>query len=103
VTYELLFDMQATALAEDLSDRPLLTGLRQRDIATPTIRLVQAMFYACLHTDHPGISFADVKAMVTRHNIHEIWRAVLEAWAAGLAKPKADEAEEGVGPIQGQR
>jgi hypothetical protein len=91
IQYGLLFDLEATAQAEELTDRPLLTGLRQRDINTPTIALVRAMLFACLRASHPHITYAAAKALVTRKNIGDIWAGVLAAWTQGLAEPDPDE------------
>ena len=92
-TYELSFEFEAVALAEELTDRPLLTGLRSRDISTPTIGLVRAMFFACLHSKYPAVTYEQAKALVTRKNLAEVWAVVLNAWTAGLAEPDEDEVE----------
>ncbi len=93
----LRFDLEAIAKAEDLTDRPLLTGLRNRDIAMPSINLVRAMLYACLlpdyvfDEDHPPLTYDMVKQWVTRKTIPDIWGKVLETWQEGMAEPeKAD-------------
>lgn len=101
-TYELLFDFEAVARAEEIVDRPLLTGLRQRDLATPTITLVRAMLFACLQANHPEFNFAGAKALVTRANLGAIWLAVLAAWTAGLAEPDEDAEEEAGNPLTAQ-
>jgi hypothetical protein len=102
-TYALLFDFEAVARAEEIVDRPLLTGLRQRDLNTPTITLVRAMFFACLQANHPTVDYATVKSLVTRKNLSEIWTAVLSAWTAGLAEPDEEEEPEVVAdPLTGQ-
>jgi hypothetical protein len=93
VTYSLIFDLEAVAVAEDLTGKPLLTGLRQIDINTPTISLVRNMLFACLHANHPEITLFGVKVLVTRANIWEVWTVVLNAWTAGLAEPDPDNAE----------
>lgn len=86
--YSLLFDFEAVAEAEEFTGRPLLTGLRSKDITTPTISLVRAMLFACLHSQHPQITFDTAKSLVTRKNIAEVWGRVLEAWTASLAEPE---------------
>lgn len=101
VPYELLFDINAVALAEDTADRPLLTGLRQRDFASPTISLVRAMLYACINALNPEVTYEQAKAFVTRKNLGEIWTTVLAAWVKGMAEP--DPAKDGDGdPTQDQ-
>ena len=96
----MLFDLEAVAHAEELTDRPLLTGLRNRDINTPTVALVRAMLYACIQAKHPELSLELVKSFVTRKNLGEVWAAVLTAWTQGLAEPDKDAADEN--PTQDQ-
>jgi hypothetical protein len=98
VIYELVFDLEACAKAEEVLDRPLLTGLRRKDINTPSIRVVQGMLYSCIGANHPDMSFGQVKALVTRKNWPSIWSAVLSAWTLGLAEP--DEADVDVGELK---
>jgi hypothetical protein len=93
VSYELLFDFEAIATAEDLTDRPLLTGLRSRDYQSPTISLVRIMLFACLQAKHPEVTLDIAKAFVTQKNFRDVWTAVLTTWAAALAEPDPDEAE----------
>ena len=98
-TYHLL--LESVALAEDLSGRALLTGLRRQDYQTPTLNLVRTMLFACLNPNHPELTFDEVKAMVKRDNIPEIWTPILSAWFASLAEP--DPEEEGQeNPIQAE-
>jgi len=100
-TYYLLFDFEAIADAEDLTGRPLLTGLSKKDITTPTVSLVRSMLFACVHANHPKLTYEQVKALVTRDNLAEVWGKVLEAWTAGLAEPEPEAiAEEN--PTEGQ-
>jgi cell envelope opacity-associated protein A len=86
-TFSLRFDFEAIAQAEEIVDRPLLTGLRQRDISTPTIGLVRAMLFASLHAGYPEITFDQVKEMVTRKNLVDIWTKVLSAWVDSAQVP----------------
>jgi hypothetical protein len=102
VTFELLFDFEATALAEDVSDRPLITGLKQRDFNQPSINLVRAMLFACIHANHPDVTFAQAKAMVDRKNLADVWRTVLVAWFAFLAEPDPDKDAADADPTKGQ-
>ena len=90
VTYSLLFDFESIALAEELTDRSLLTGLRSKDINSPSIRLVQAMLFACLHVSHPDVTYAEAKLLVNRKNLSAVWGSILTAWSAGMAEPDPD-------------
>jgi hypothetical protein len=108
--YSLVFDLEAVSVAEDLLDRPLLVGLRARDINTPTITLVRAMLFACIRGGELSVpadeqtTFEQVKALVTRSNVGEVWASVLQAWTAGLGKPDSDEDDsDESNPTQDQR
>ncbi|MGA2650420.1 MAG: hypothetical protein ABSF28_07845 [Terracidiphilus sp.] len=90
VSYELLFDFESIALAEELTDRSLLTGLRSKDILAPSIRLVQAMLFACIHARHPEVTFAEAKLLINRKNLSSTWGSILSAWSAGMAEPDPD-------------
>jgi hypothetical protein len=90
LNYSLVFDFEAIADAEDLTGRALLTGLHAKDITAPTISLVRLMLYACLHAKQSKLTLDDVKALVTRKNIVEVWGKVLECWTAGMAEPEED-------------
>lgn len=92
VEYKLVYDFEAIAEAEDILDKPLITGLRGRDITTPKVNLVRAMFFACAHAYHPELTYEQAKAFITRTNLVEIWPKVLEAWT--LAQPDAEKSNE---------
>lgn len=94
-TYRLAFDFEAIAEAEDLTDRPLLTGLTKRNVNHPTISFVRAMFYAALRRNHPTISLGEASAKVTKATFADIWGKVLEAWVAAMEDAgEADVAED---------
>jgi hypothetical protein len=94
LNYTLRFDFESIAEAEDIVDRPLITGLRPQDIRTPKIRLVQAMFFAASHYDQPSLTFDDAKKLITRDTLPHIWPKVLEAWTASNAEPEPHELED---------
>jgi hypothetical protein len=89
-SFELVFDFEAIAEAEEITGRALLTGLRRRDIEAPAINLVRAMLFACIHPKQPKVVFAEIKPLVTRENITDVWAKVLEAWTEGLSEPDED-------------
>ena len=89
-SFDLVFNFEAIADAEEITGRALLTGLRRRDIEAPAINLVRAMLFACIHKAQSLAEFADIKKLVTRANITEVWGKVLEAWTEGLAEPEGD-------------
>lgn len=100
VTYRLSYDFDAIAEAEDIVDRPLITGLRRKDIERPTINLVRAMFFAAARANHPELTYEQIKALVTRDNWGSIWGSVLKAWIAGSPEPEESAAPSD--PTQGQ-
>lgn len=102
VHYALLFDFEAVAKAEELLDRPLLTGLRQKDITTPTITLVRAMLFACIQTYHPTMTYDTAKSLVNRKNWAAVWTSVLTAWTAGLAESDPEQDAVDVDPTTSQ-
>ena len=86
-TYKLVFNLEAIAAAEELTDLPLITGIRPRDVQTPKISLVRAMLWASMHTHHPDVTPKDAAALVNQWNCRTIWGDVLTVWAAGMRKP----------------
>lgn len=90
--YALVYDFEAICEAEEILDRPLITGLRKRDITTPTVNLVRAMFYACAHSSQPALTYEQAKSLITRANLTEVWIKVLEAWTLGQPEPEEGEA-----------
>lgn len=96
VEYQLVYDFEAIATAEEIVNRPLITGLRQRDIATPTVNLVRAMFFATASASHPDLTWQTAKALVTRHTLATIWPKVLEAWTQ--AQPDPEEGDKKADP-----
>jgi hypothetical protein len=83
--YTLVFDFEAIAEAERLTKRPLLAGLQPEDVQTPTIDMVRAMLFACIHSRHPKLTIEEVNAFVTRKSFSRIWVKVLKAWTEDWA------------------
>jgi hypothetical protein len=99
VTFELLFDFEAIAQAEDATGRPLLNGLTRREVDRPTISFVRAMLFAALLPTQPKITVAEASAFVTRKTMTPIWGKVLEAWVACMQDPEESESPD---PSQSQ-
>lgn len=93
IKYPLVFDFQAVADAEEITGRSLIMGLRQKDFEAPSIKIVQAMLYACLKKTNPTISFELAKTFVTMKTIGKIWSAVTEAWAAAMTEADKDDVQ----------
>jgi hypothetical protein len=100
-TYLLLFDFDAIDTAEQLSGRPLLTGLSQKDFESPSIALIRLMLFACAKATHPEITLQIAKSLVTKHNFRAVWSSVLAAWVKGLSEPDPNE-EKSADPTPGQ-
>jgi hypothetical protein len=100
--YVLRFDFEAIADAEEIVDRSLITGLRPKDITTPKVRLVQAMFFAAAHREQPSLTFDAAKQLVTRENLPDVWTKVLEAWTASNPEPEVIE-DAPADPLPAQR
>jgi len=84
VSFELLFDFEAIARAEDLTGRSLLMGLTRRDIDHPAIGLVRAMLFAFLLPTQPEITFAEASTFVTWETADFIWNKLIEAWVVAV-------------------
>jgi len=89
--YKLCYDFEAIAEVEELLDKPLITGIREKDVRTPTVSLVRAMFFATAHAHHPALTFAQAKHLVTRDTLVAVWTKVLEAWTASQPEPEESE------------
>jgi hypothetical protein len=98
VTYKLVADFEMISQAEDITGRALITGLTQKDITSPTINLVRAMFFACARSHHPALTYDEAKTLVTRKTLADVWGKVLTAWVDAAAEE--DEVESN--PIQDQ-
>jgi hypothetical protein len=88
--YALAFDFAAIADAEDITGRSLITGLKRKDVDSPAVKLVQAMFWACTRRTHPELTYSEAQALITPKNMARTWTAILNVWVAGMA-----EAEDG--------
>jgi len=89
--YALQFDFEAIAEAEDALDRPLITGLSQRDVNRPKISTVRSMFYAALRRSRPDLTFEQASALVTVQTLRTIWQAVVIAYGHFCADPEDSE------------
>ena len=87
IEYSLKFEFGAVADVEEELDKSLITGLDGNMINKPKISLVQTMLYTLLKPNKPDITFAEVKGLVTPHNIGAVWSAVIQTWVAALSTP----------------
>ena len=90
-TYHLVCTFEAIAEAERLLDRSLIFGLRQKDIARPTIDTVRALFYGQTREHHGELTFGEVKNLITRRNFSDIAGRVVAAWSAAMDEPEAED------------
>lgn len=111
VVYQLVFDFEAFATAEELTGQALLSRLSQIDVARPSLNFFRAMFYASAKPFQPELTFAQAKCALTADNglnaiklISHVWPKVLEALAGSVPEPEpeAAKAEETENPTQGQ-
>jgi hypothetical protein len=100
VEYRLVFDLDAVAEAEDILDRALITGLTQQDVFRPKVSLVRAMLFAVLRREQPKLTYDEVKQIVTRANLTEVWTKVFEAWCQSNPEPEQDNSDEDPTPAQ---
>jgi hypothetical protein len=85
--YVLRFDFESVAEAEEIVNRPLVTGLTVDDVYHPKVSLVRAMFFAAAHRDQPKLTYDAAKALITRDNLNDVWMKVIEAWTAQNPTP----------------
>jgi hypothetical protein len=84
VTFELLFDFEAIARAEDVTGRALFSALSRRVVDHPTINLARAMLFAFLLPTQPQIAFTEASAFVTQKTADFIWNKLIEAWVVAI-------------------
>lgn len=106
-TYALIFEIGAIAEAERIMGRSLILGLTQQLLESPTTDEVCAMFYAAAKPLQPKLTIEAVRQLLNKPSFQEshivsakMRNAVLEAWMAGAAEPKADDNDEN--PTLGQ-
>lgn len=92
--FELIFDFEAVARAEDLTGRAILTGLNRSTVDAPSINFVRAMLYACLLKHQPKTTYDEARALVNRDNLAVIWQAVVEAYIATCVIPNDEQDEQ---------
>ncbi len=97
-TYKLFFSLDVIAEAEEITDKPLITGLNRKDFQSPRVSLIRALFWASLRVHHPEVTLEQVKALITVRNLGEVWEKVLDAWVACMKGPD----EDGANPPKGQ-
>lgn len=96
--YELLFDFEAIAEAEEITDRSLIAGLYTSEAVRPKISFLRALFFACAHSLQPSMTYEQAKLLVTQKTFGDVWMKVLEAWR--LSQPDPEEVAEN--PTQNQ-
>jgi hypothetical protein len=98
--YELVFDFDAIAEAEDITDRSLIVGMYTSEAVRPKISFLRALFFACAHALQPTLTYDEAKLLVTLKTFGDVWMKVLEAWR--LSQPDAEESKDAENPTQGQ-
>lgn len=88
-TYQLAYDFEAIAQAEELTGLSLLVGVNWSQIG---VRQIRAMLYASLLKAQPKITLDDLTPLLTVRNIAPIERALAAAWVESTPDPeKKDE------------
>jgi hypothetical protein len=76
-TYQLCYDFDAVAKAEDMTGLPLLAGVDWRNIS---IRRIAAMLYASALKADPDVTLAEFKPLIKHGSIGKIQIALAQAW-----------------------
>jgi hypothetical protein len=101
-TYELVWDFNAIADAEEQLDTSLVMGLfDKKNLKKPPANLVRGMFYAAAKYANPELTYEEVKAIIS-DPISQVlaWGGVNAAWSISTAK--AEDTEE-PNPLQDQK
>lgn len=100
-SFELAFDFETVAIAEDMTGRAILTGLTREVATAPAINFVRALLYACLLKHQPKITYPEARALVKRDNLATVWTAVVDAYLS-TCDVADDEKEDGADPTPDQ-
>jgi hypothetical protein len=94
--YHLLFNFAALELAEmKLAAAGIhLSMLLMVDMRGLSAQRLPYLFFASLVTKHPGITFAEAKALITLRTALPIHNAVCDAYMAGMVDPHAAKEKE---------
>jgi hypothetical protein len=87
-TYQLCFDFDAIAKAEEMTGMSLLFGVDWSHVGVTRMR---AMLVACMLKAHPDIKPERLTRFITHKNTAKIQAALIEAWVNST--PDADDEE----------
>ena len=87
-TYQLCFDFEAIAKAEEMTGMNLLFGVNWSNIGVTRVR---AMLTACMLKAHPDMRPEKLTRYIEHKNIGDIQAALIKAWVNST--PDADEDE----------
>lgn len=87
-TYDLIYDFEAIAQAEEETGIPLLVGVNWRRIG---VRQIRAMLYASMLKAHPAVTTKMITPWIVPKNIPLITTALADAWMSSTPEIKEDE------------
>ena len=99
-TYHLTFDFEAIAEAEEITGKPLLTGLGDINVQRPKINDVRALFFASAKANDPSLTYEAVKPLINAKNILDVWLAVLQSWDQSSPEPEEGSTDSNPNPDQ---
>jgi hypothetical protein len=88
-TYQLIYDFDSIARAEEMTGMELLFGVNWTKIGAKRMR---AMLVACMLKAHPDIKPSELTPHITHKNILKIQTALIDAWVAST--PEQEEESE---------
>ena len=92
--FELLFDFETVARAEDLTGIALITGMTRETAERPRVNFARAMLFACLLPRQKKMTFELASKMVTKESLTDVWNTVLEAYFKAMSPGKDGPQEE---------
>lgn len=92
--FELIFDFETVARAEDLTGIALITGMTRETAERPRVNFVRAMLFACLLPRQKKMTYERAAKMITPETLTDIWNAVLEAYFKAMSPGKEGQEDE---------
>lgn len=83
--YELVYDFEAIAEAEDILNRPILGEVLFEANVKPKISFVRAMLFALAHPRHPELTVEQANALIKNAATQTgAWVAIMQALNKGV-------------------
>jgi len=81
--YKIEFTMRGLAEAEEVSGLSLL-ALSQKQITSPSIKLVWAMFFGLAQKHNPKLTFDEVQDLITPLDVVQSWALMAEVYLSAF-------------------